>query len=91
MQERYGDLYTEDNVAISGTHTHSGPAGYLQYVLYQITSLGFVRQSWAALVDGAFQVSRNSIVMVGPCLAAHPVGVYVFWGRGGPQWASRVF
>ena len=30
------DLYSDDNLAISGTHTHSGPAGFLQYVLYQV-------------------------------------------------------
>ena len=40
------------NVAISGIHTHSGPGGYFQYVLYIITSLGFVRQSFDALVSG---------------------------------------
>lgn len=49
---RYGDLYTEKNVAISGIHTHAGPGGYLQYVVYIVTSLGFVRQSFDALVDG---------------------------------------
>ena len=49
---RYGDLYTEKNVAISGIHTHAGPGGYLQYVTYIITSLGFVRQSFDVLVDG---------------------------------------
>lgn len=58
LKERYGDLYTEKNVAISGTHTHSGPGGYLQYVLYIITSLGFVRQSFDAIVDGI----ENSII-----------------------------
>lgn len=47
---RYGDLYKEDNVAISGTHTHAGPGGYLQYVTYSVTSLGFVPQSFEALV-----------------------------------------
>uniref|UniRef100_A0A804Q3G7 Histone deacetylase domain-containing protein n=1 Tax=Zea mays TaxID=4577 RepID=A0A804Q3G7_MAIZE len=26
---RYGDLYNENNVAISGIHTHAGPGGYL--------------------------------------------------------------
>lgn len=49
---RYGDLYTEKNVAISGIHTHAGPGGYLQYVVYIVTSLGFVRQSFDVLVDG---------------------------------------
>ncbi|KAE9614690.1 putative ceramidase [Lupinus albus] len=52
LKARYGDLYTENNVAISGIHTHAGPGGYLQYVVYIITSLGFVRQSFDALVDG---------------------------------------
>ena len=56
LQALYGGLYTEQNVAISGTHTHSGPGGYLQYVLYDITSLGFVRQSYDALVFGIVEV-----------------------------------
>jgi neutral ceramidase len=39
-------------VAISGIHTHAGPGGYLQYVVYIVTSLGFVRQSFDVIVDG---------------------------------------
>lgn len=27
LRERYGELYGEQNVALSGTHTHAGPAG----------------------------------------------------------------
>ena len=56
-QELYGDLYTEKNVALSGIHTHSGPGGYLQYILYIITSLGFVRESFDVLVAGIVQVT----------------------------------
>ncbi|KAF9596229.1 hypothetical protein IFM89_008388 [Coptis chinensis] len=52
LKARYGNLYTENNVAVSGIHTHAGPGGYLQYVVYIVTSLGFVRQSFDALVDG---------------------------------------
>ncbi|KAH7314758.1 hypothetical protein KP509_21G019100 [Ceratopteris richardii] len=52
LKERYGELYSERNVAISGIHTHSGPGGYLQYVLYIVTSLGFVKESFKPLVDG---------------------------------------
>lgn len=51
-QAEFGTLYGPQNVAISGIHTHSGPGGYLQYLLYDITSLGFVRESFDALVDG---------------------------------------
>ncbi|CAN4123062.1 unnamed protein product [Withania somnifera] len=50
LKSRYGNLYSEDNVAISGTHTHAGPGGYLQYVTYTVTSLGFVPQSFEAIV-----------------------------------------
>ncbi|KAH6805928.1 Neutral/alkaline non-lysosomal ceramidase [Perilla frutescens var. frutescens] len=50
LKSRYGELYNEENVAISGIHTHAGPGGYLQYVTYSITSLGFVPQSFDALV-----------------------------------------
>lgn len=53
LQQRYGpNLYTQHNVVLSGTHTHSGPAGYLQYLIYDITGLGFVPQTFDALVDG---------------------------------------
>ena len=30
LQQRFGALYTLDNVVISATHTHSGPGGYWQ-------------------------------------------------------------
>ncbi|KAJ8772531.1 hypothetical protein K2173_027708 [Erythroxylum novogranatense] len=52
---RYGDLYTNENVAISGTHTHAGPGGYLQYLLYSVTTLGFVQQSFDAIVNAIEQ------------------------------------
>jgi neutral ceramidase len=45
-------IYTTENLAISGTHTHSGPAGFLQYVLFQMTSLGFVQETFDAWVTG---------------------------------------
>ncbi|RLM92607.1 hypothetical protein C2845_PM08G19420 [Panicum miliaceum] len=44
-----------NNVAISGIHTHAGPGGYLQYVVYIVTSLGFVRQSFDVIVNGIEQ------------------------------------
>lgn len=48
-------MYTEENVAISGTHTHAGPGGYLQYVVYSVTSLGFVKQSFDAIANAVEQ------------------------------------
>ncbi|CAO2204067.1 unnamed protein product [Urochloa humidicola] len=55
LKARYGDIYNANNVAISGIHTHAGPGGYLQYVVYIVTSLGFVRQSFDVIVDGIEQ------------------------------------
>lgn len=52
LKSKYGDLYNERNVAISGTHTHSGPGGFHQYLLYDITSLGFVNETFVPLVEG---------------------------------------
>lgn len=46
------NIFTNDNVCISGTHTHSGPAGFLQYVLFQLTSIGFVKETFDTLVNG---------------------------------------
>ncbi|KAM7258829.1 hypothetical protein ACFE04_014570 [Oxalis oulophora] len=59
LKSRFGDLYTEENVAISGIHTHSGPGGYLQYMLYSITSLGFIRQSFDAIVNA---IERSIVI-----------------------------
>lgn len=46
-------VYTQNNVAVTGTHSHSGPAGWLNYLLPQITSKGFDHQGYQAIVDGA--------------------------------------
>ncbi|KAG9157160.1 hypothetical protein Leryth_004840 [Lithospermum erythrorhizon] len=75
LKARYGDLYTENNVAISGIHTHAGPGGYLQYVVYIVTSLGFVRQSFDALVDGIEQ----SIIRAHDNL--HPGSIFINKGE----------
>ena len=45
--------YSEQNLAITGTHSHSGPGGWMNYLLPQIPSRGFDQQSHQALVDGA--------------------------------------
>lgn len=44
-----------ENLSISGTHTHSAPAGFMQYTLYQITSLGFSEEVMQAYTEGIAQ------------------------------------
>ncbi|EED23889.1 neutral/alkaline nonlysosomal ceramidase, putative [Talaromyces stipitatus ATCC 10500] len=45
--------YGEHNIALSGTHAHSGPGAWMNYLLPQIPTFGFDPQSYQALVDGA--------------------------------------
>jgi len=53
LTETFPDgLYTERNVVLSSTHTHSGPAGYMQYLLFNIPNLGFVQDALDAFVNG---------------------------------------
>ena len=47
------DVFRNDNLVLSATHTHSGPAGYMQYLMYTISSFGFV--------EDCFQVTSISI------------------------------
>lgn len=46
-------VYGQPNVAVTGTHSHSGPGGWFNYLLPQVTSLGFDRQGYQAIADGA--------------------------------------
>ena len=52
MGEDY-NVYGQRNVAVTGTHSHSGPGAWLNYLLPQITSKGFNKQSYQAIVDGS--------------------------------------
>jgi neutral ceramidase len=52
LAAKYGTLYTDENVMLSATHTHSGPGGYSHHTIYNISIGGFVRQNYDAIVDG---------------------------------------
>jgi neutral ceramidase len=53
-------VYGQNNVAITGTHSHSGPGAWLNYLLPQITSRGFSQQSYEAIVDGTVLAIRRA-------------------------------
>ncbi|KAM0331583.1 hypothetical protein ACHAQA_003262 [Verticillium albo-atrum] len=46
-------VYNKNNIAVTGSHSHAGPGAFFNYLLPQITNLGFDRQSYQAIVDGA--------------------------------------
>lgn len=52
LKEKYGDLYSDDNVLLSATHTHSGPGGYSTYAFYNLTTLGFSRTNFDTIIAG---------------------------------------
>ncbi|KAK4122360.1 neutral/alkaline non-lysosomal ceramidase [Parathielavia appendiculata] len=54
------EVYNQHNVAVTGTHSHAGPAGWLNYLLPQITSKGFDSQGYRAIVDGALLSIRRA-------------------------------
>ena len=57
LQQHYGDsIFDHTNVMISATHTHSGPGGYFQYLLFSVTSRGFSNDTFEALTSGILQV-----------------------------------
>ncbi|KAI1773443.1 Neutral/alkaline nonlysosomal ceramidase [Hypoxylon cercidicola] len=52
--------YSHHNIAVTGTHSHSGPGAWLNYLLPQITSKGFDQQSYRAIVEGAILSIRRA-------------------------------
>lgn len=49
-------MYTTDNVVISGSHTHGTPGGAMMHLLYDLSTFGFIPETYYALVDGIFMV-----------------------------------
>ena len=52
LEQLYPGVYTEQNLVLSSTHTHSGPAGFMQYVLFNVPNLGFIQQTMDTMVAG---------------------------------------
>ncbi|XP_075229795.1 neutral ceramidase isoform X2 [Lycorma delicatula] len=52
LSQKFRELYSERNVMISGTHTHSAPGGFLMHVIFDLNTLGFVPETFKALVKG---------------------------------------
>ena len=56
LEKEFGTTYIYQNVLISGTHTHSGPGGYQEYVTYEVTTQGFVEEAFNSFVIGIVEV-----------------------------------
>jgi len=65
LQEKYGNVYSDDNVLLTATHTHSGPGGFSTYTLYNLTTFGFSRENFNTIIDGivaAIDRAQNNMV-----------------------------
>ena len=52
LERELGRVYTDANLCISATHTHSGPSGFLEHTLFQFAGSGWVPQTLDAMVNG---------------------------------------
>lgn len=47
---------------ISGTHTHGTPGGFMMHLLYDMSTFGFVPETYRALVSGIVNVKHFKIL-----------------------------
>lgn len=66
--------YDHDNVALSGTHTHSGPSGFLQNIMFQFSGTGWVKQTVDAMVTGIVESIVRADKNLVPATAYFSVG-----------------
>ena len=52
--------YTEETLLVAGTHTHSGPGGYSEYALYNLTIGGFDQGVFDTIVNGIVSALANA-------------------------------
>lgn len=56
LGQKFPNLYTVSNVMLSGTHTHSAPGGFLMDFLFDVSTLGFIPDTYQALLKGIILV-----------------------------------
>lgn len=66
LSSEFPGIYTNDNIAFVGTHQHSGVGGYLENLLPQITSLGYVNQTAAAIISGTVKAVQRAHASLAP-------------------------
>ncbi|KAL4262414.1 Neutral ceramidase [Pleurotus pulmonarius] len=66
LSSQFPGVYTNDNIAFVGTHQHSGVGGFLENLLPQITSLGYVKQSADAIVAGTVRAVQRAHASLAP-------------------------
>jgi neutral ceramidase len=60
LSSAFPGVYTDENIALVGTHQHSGVGGYPENLLPQLTSLGYVKESADAIVTGSVRAVKQA-------------------------------
>lgn len=66
LSHEYPGLYTHENIALVATHSHAGVGGYLENLLPHITSLGYVKQTADAIVEGTVLAVQRAHASLAP-------------------------
>ena len=66
LSSLYPGVYSNTNVALVSTHQHSGVGGYLENLLPQITSLGYVKETADAIVAGTVLAVQRAHASLAP-------------------------
>ncbi len=66
LTAQYPGVYTNENIAFVGTHQHAGAGGYLENLLPQITSLGYVKLTADAIINGTVRAVQRAHANIAP-------------------------
>ncbi|MEV2223169.1 neutral/alkaline ceramidase [Nocardia vinacea] len=66
LARRFGDLYTEQNVALTSTHSHATCGGSSNDYAYNLSILGFQQQVYDAEVNGIVEAIAAAHADLGP-------------------------
>lgn len=66
LKAKYGDTYTDQNVVLTATHTHSGPGGFSEYTMWNLTTLGFEQATYDAIVNGIMRAIETAHADLAP-------------------------
>ncbi|CAA7260368.1 unnamed protein product [Cyclocybe aegerita] len=66
LSSQFPGVYTDSNIAFVATHSHAGVGGYLENLLPQVTSLGYVKQTADAIVAGTVLAVRRAHQSLAP-------------------------
>ena len=66
LQARFPGAYTNQNLVLTATHTHSGPGGFSEYTLWNLTTLGFEAPVFEAIVSGIVRAVAQADATLAP-------------------------